>query len=52
MSDEEQARDTTACPRCHAQPGDPCHNSAGDPMPTYDGGPLVHPARVVAWQEG
>jgi hypothetical protein len=52
MTDEELARDAVACPRCHVEAGVGCHDSEGNPLPSYEGGPLVHYARVVAWQEG
>lgn len=49
MTDEEKARDALACRRCGAEIAAPCHNSAGDPLPTTEGGPVVHPARLNDW---
>lgn len=51
MTEEELARDAVECPRCHGAPGAPCHDSGGNPFPQNEGGPLVHPARVVAYRE-
>lgn len=46
MTDEELARDTVDCRRCGAVAPGPCHDSSGNELPNYEGGPLVHPARL------
>lgn len=51
MTEEEQALAEIDCRRCGALAGSPCHDSAGNELPTSEGGPLVHPARLHDWQE-
>lgn len=51
MTDEEHAQAETDCRRCGVLAGTPCHDSGGVDLPSYEGGPLVHPARLHDWQE-